>query len=211
MSIEYDLFANPPQEGQEKPTLHARAINTETVHTDELAKMIEGMSTFTAADIKGAIKAIGDRMFYYLSNSQSVHLEGIGTFSVTLKCRPVENKKDIRAASISFKNVEFRADPEMKNRFRGVRIERREGTSEKKVYTDDIRQKRNLMVYQKLWDDQSDRSCQHESLYAPENQERPGTVDSRTTRYKRAGAESGRSTSGGRPTRKLLKRRPTIQ
>ena len=73
MSIEYDLFANPPQEGQEKPTLHARAINTETVHTDELAKMIEGMSTFTAADIKGAIKAIGDRMFYYLSNS---HLRG---------------------------------------------------------------------------------------------------------------------------------------
>lgn len=144
MSIEYDLFANPPQEGQEKPTLHARAINTETVHTDELAKMIEDMSTFTAADIKGAIKAIGDRLFYYLSNSQSVHLEGIGTFSVTLKCRPVENKKDIRAASISFKNVEFRADPELKKRFRGVRIERREGTSEKKVYTDDIRQKRIL-------------------------------------------------------------------
>lgn len=102
------------------------------------------MSTFTSADIKGAIKAISERLFYCLSNSQSVHLDGIGTFSVTLKCRPVENKKDIRAASIAFKNVEFRADPELKKRFRGARIERREGTTERKAYNEDIRQKRIL-------------------------------------------------------------------
>lgn len=144
MSIEYDLFANPPKEGETKPSLHARAINIQTVNTDDLADMIEGMSTFTSADIKGAIKAISERLFYCLSNSQSVHLDGIGTFSVTLKCRPVENKKDIRAASISFKNVEFRADPDLKHRFRGARIERREGTSEKKEFNEDIRQKRIL-------------------------------------------------------------------
>lgn len=145
MSIEYDLFANPPRNGEEKPTLHARAINIQTVNTNELARMIESMSTFTTADIKGAIKAISDRLYFCLSNSQSVHLEGIGTFSVTLRCKQqVENKKDIRSASIEFKNVEFRADPELKKRFRGVRIERREGTSEKKNYNADIRQKRIL-------------------------------------------------------------------
>ena len=144
MSIEYDLFANPPRPGETKPTLHARAINIQTVDTNELARMIEGMSTFTSADIKGAIKAISERLFYCLSNSQSVHLDGIGTFSVTLKCRPVENKKDIRAASIAFKNVEFRADPELKKRFQGARIERREGTTERKAYNEDIRQKRIL-------------------------------------------------------------------
>ena len=144
MSIEYDLFANPPRKGETKPTLHARAINIQTVDTNELARMIEGMSTFTSADIKGAVKAIGERLFFCLSNSQSVHLEGIGTFSVTLKCRPIENKKDIRAASISFKNVEFRADPELKKYLRGARIERREGTTERKVYSEDIRQKRIL-------------------------------------------------------------------
>ena len=144
MSIEYDLFANPPREGETKPTLHARAINIQTADTNELARMIEGMSTFTSADIKGAIKAISDRLFFCLSNSQSVHLEGIGTFSVTLKCRPIENKKDIRAASISFKNVEFRADPDLKKRLRGARIERREGTTERKAYNEDIRQKRIL-------------------------------------------------------------------
>ena len=59
MSIEYDLFTNPLREGEEKPTLHARAINIQTVNTDKLAETIEGMSTFTVADIKGAIKAIG--------------------------------------------------------------------------------------------------------------------------------------------------------
>ena len=142
MSIEYDLFTNPLREGEEKPTLHARAINIQTVNTDKLAETIEGMSTFTVADIKGAIKAIGERLCFFLSNSQSVHLEGIGTFSVTLKCKQqVVNKKDIRSASIEFKNVEFRADPELKKRLRNARIERREGTSNKKSYNSDIRQK----------------------------------------------------------------------
>ncbi|WP_455640232.1 HU family DNA-binding protein [Parabacteroides sp.] len=144
MSIEYDLFANPPQEGEKKPKLHARAINIQTVGTNELASMIEGMSTFTAADIKGAVKAISERLFFCLSNSQSVHLDGIGTFSVTLKCKPVESRKEIRAASISFKNVEFRASPELKKLLRGARIERREGTTERKEFTEDIRQKRIL-------------------------------------------------------------------
>lgn len=144
MSIEYDLFTNPPREGETKPTLHARAINIQTVDTNELAELIEAMSTFTSADIKGAVKAIADRLFYCLSNSQSVYLDGIGTFSVTLKCRPIENRKDIRSASISVKNVEFRAAPELKKRLRTVKIERREGTSDKKAYNDDIRQKRIL-------------------------------------------------------------------
>lgn len=145
MSIQYDMFANPPREGEEKPTLHARAINIQTVNTNELARNIESMSTFTSADIKGAIKAIGEQLYSCLSNSQSVHLEGIGTFSVTLRCKQkVENKKDIRAASIEFKNVEFRADPELKRRFRTVHIERREGTSQKKNFNSDIRQKRIL-------------------------------------------------------------------
>lgn len=145
MSIEYDLFTNPLREGEEKPTLHARAINIQTVNTDKLAETIEGMSTFTVADIKGAIKAIGERLCFFLGNSQSVHLEGIGTFSVTLKCKQqVVNKKDIRSASIEFKNVEFRADPELKKRLRNARIERREGTSNKKSYNSDIRQKRIL-------------------------------------------------------------------
>lgn len=145
MSIEYDLFTNPPRDGEEKPKLHARAINIQTVDTNELAQMIENMSTFTTADIKGAIKAISEQLYHCLCNSRSVHLEGIGTFSTTLKCKQqVDNKKEIRSASIEFKNVEFRADPQLKKRFRGVRIERREGTGEKKTYNADIRQKRIL-------------------------------------------------------------------
>ena len=162
MSIEYDLFANPPRNGEEKPTLHARAINIQTVNTNELARMIESMSTFTTADIKGAIKAISDRLYFCLSNSQSVHLEGIGTFSVTLRCKQqVENKKDIRSASIEFKNVEFRADPELKKRFRGVRIERREKKLQCRYPAETY-----PVVYKKLWDNQPDGCCQPEPMHA---------------------------------------------
>ena len=39
----------------------------------------------------------------------NVELEGIGTFSVSLKSRPVMEKNEIRAESIHFKDVKFRS------------------------------------------------------------------------------------------------------
>lgn len=127
MSIKYDLFTNPPQEGEETPLLHARVISSKTLNINDLAKRLKEQTTFSPADIKGALQAISDGLFACLSDGENVYLEGIGTFSVSLKSRPVKNKDEIRSASVAFKSVNFRAAPELKERFRGVVIERKEG------------------------------------------------------------------------------------
>lgn len=143
MSIKYDLFANPPREGEETPFLHARAISSDTVDINELAELIKDRTTFSPADIKGALQAISDGLFECLSDGKNVYLEGIGTFSISLNSRPVKNKSEIRSASVAFKNVNFRAAPELKDRFRSVQIERKEGGN-KQVYDQESRLKRIL-------------------------------------------------------------------
>ena len=45
----------------------------------------------------------------------NVELEGIGTFSVSLKSRPVMEKNEIRAESIHFKDVKFRSSKELRD------------------------------------------------------------------------------------------------
>ena len=145
MSIQYDLFKNPPKADKEEkePWLHARPVVIHTVRTEEMAHIIEGTSSFSSADVRGVLHAVSDRLYACLSNSQNVHLEGIGTFSVSLKSRPVQSKKDLRSPSVAFKDINFRPDPKMKARFRRAKIERRD-SDEKKVYTPNERQERIL-------------------------------------------------------------------
>ena len=51
-------------------------------------------------------------MVDFLMFGYNVELEGIGTFSVSLKSRPVMEKNEVRAESIHFKDVKFRSSKE---------------------------------------------------------------------------------------------------
>ncbi|MCC8198622.1 MAG: HU family DNA-binding protein [Tannerellaceae bacterium] len=117
MSIKYDLFENPPRAGKkEEGWLHARPVIQGTLRTERLIRSISESCTLTGADVKGVLESLSERLCYGLSNSYNVYLEGIGTFSVTLKSKPVKDKKEIRSASVEFKNVEFRPDPRLKRK-----------------------------------------------------------------------------------------------
>ena len=140
MAIIYDLYKNPPKAnpGNDK-FLHARTVVIHTVESEELSEIIQGISTFSTADVKGVLKAVSDRLFACLSNSMNVHLEGIGTFSVSLKCRPVREKDEIRAPSIRFKDINFRPDVRLKKRFQHAKFERNENNSERHYFTSEQR------------------------------------------------------------------------
>lgn len=132
MSILYDLYKNPPKSDKEEDQmLHARTVVIHTVRTEEMAHIIEGTTSFSSSDVKGVLQAISDRLFACLSNSQNVYLDGIGTFSVSLKSRPIHIKDQIRLPSVVFKNVNFRPCPEMKAKFRSTKIKRYEGEDKK--------------------------------------------------------------------------------
>ena len=57
-------------------------------------------------------------MVDFLMYGYNVELEGIGTFSVSLKSRPVMEKNEIRAESIHFKDVKFRSSKELRDRLK---------------------------------------------------------------------------------------------
>lgn len=76
--------------------------------------------------MKGILQLFQDMMVDFLMFGYNVELEGIGTFSVSLKSRPVMEKKEIRAESIHFKDVKFRASKELKDRLKTMPVFRDE-------------------------------------------------------------------------------------
>ncbi|MDF9829184.1 HU family DNA-binding protein [Parabacteroides sp. PF5-6] len=143
MSVHYDFYSNPiPPNSNRKPRLHARVVSRGTVSTQELAKYIHDCSSLSTADVKGVLTALCEALSHYLRYGQKVHLEGLGSFELTLTCPPVRYPHEIRAESIHFKSVVFRPDRELKNEFRTLHLERaKEKRHSKKLSPEEVDQR----------------------------------------------------------------------
>lgn len=117
MSAEYKLVRRPdPHKTDVKQPLYPCFVPSRIVRLDDLARMARGRSSFSSADIKGMLQLLQDLIVDALEYGQCIELEGIGTFGISLKSRPVMEEKEIRAESIRFQDVTFRSSKELCHR-----------------------------------------------------------------------------------------------
>lgn len=126
MCAKYTFYKNPPnRETGETGSLYAKVVSGGKITTDLLADEIADMCSFTPGDVKGVIRALSDRLAFHLKYGETVDLDGIGNFSVTLKTpKDITSPKQIRAESISFNNVVYRSSPQLKQQLRAMPLER---------------------------------------------------------------------------------------
>jgi len=121
MAATYDLRENPnPKKDGQKQPLHPRIVSKGTIPSRELLEEISSGTTFNVGELEGALSALAERISFHLKNGYNVELGNIGYFSAKLKSRPVMEKDEIRAASIEFDNVNFRASAWFKKQTRGT-------------------------------------------------------------------------------------------
>lgn len=120
MAATYDFIANPNPKGDgEKQPLHPRIVSKGTISSRDLLEAIASGSTFTVGDIEGALTELENKISTYLKEGYHVELGKFGFFSAKLKSRPVMDKNEIRASSIQFDNVNFRASSWFKKQIQG--------------------------------------------------------------------------------------------
>lgn len=125
MTAIYKMEKNPPKKGSgKKAVLHPRIVPWDTVSTNSLIKEASTRSTYTGGDLKGAVRLLSDILKEKLRDGYNVYLDGIGYFSVSLKSRPVEDKKELRSESVHFKNVNFRCCAKLKADLKTMPLER---------------------------------------------------------------------------------------
>lgn len=125
MSANYRMEQNPPSKDHAEQTpLHPRIVPRGTLSIKELMKHAKGRSTFTEADISGAMKLIADLVTESLLDGYNVELEGIGYLSVSLQSRSVLDAKELRSESVHFKNVNFRCSSQLKHALKTMPLTR---------------------------------------------------------------------------------------
>lgn len=120
MAATYDFKENPNLKGDgEKQPLYPRIVSKGTISSRDLLEAIASGSTFTVGDMEGALTELENKISTYLKEGYHVELGKFGFFSAKLKSRPVMDKNEIRASSVQFDNVNFRASSWFKKQTRG--------------------------------------------------------------------------------------------
>lgn len=116
MCAKYTFYKNPPNpETGESDSLYAKIVSEGRIGSDQLAEEIGQTCSFSPGVVKGIVQALSDRLLFHLRKGETVDLEGIGSFSVTLKTpRGITDPAQIRAESIRFNKVTYRCAPKLK-------------------------------------------------------------------------------------------------
>ena len=132
MSALYDLFENPPSPDGEKQPLHARIVSKGTVDKEEFLDRVHKFTGISRSLLAGAMEAFANEARDLLADGWNVEMGNFGFFSTSLQCPPVKDKKEIRAASVQMKNINFRASRPFKKEVDKMRLQRGESITRPK-------------------------------------------------------------------------------
>ena len=107
MEIEYDLYENPGKEVGDSPRLHAKVVTKNVVTTKNLRENITRKCTATPADVAAVLTAISDELYDALSDGYSVHIDGLGYFSLSLSCNSEVGSGNMDNVDVWVRGIKF--------------------------------------------------------------------------------------------------------
>ena len=124
MAALYDLFRTPQQKGETKVRYHARSVVTSKTSTKDLIRTISKRSAFKEGVVTGVLIALEEVLRDELAAGKSVQLDGVGAFRISAKSPSVRDRHEIRAESIEFKGVVYKADKQLLKKLSGTKFMR---------------------------------------------------------------------------------------
>ena len=115
MAAQYDLKKSVRPKGKEDdPVLYPKVVAYGTKTLKDIMRHAQMYTGLNASTVQGVVTLLEDVMAKYLAEGYNVKLGNIGTFSATLTSRQVKTKEEIRAKSIRFDDIRFKAAKELK-------------------------------------------------------------------------------------------------
>lgn len=125
MAIEYDMYkVKDVNDSNNDGLLRARVVSKGTITTEQLLDYVAVTNGYNHGQAKGVLTALEDAILTHLSKGYNVQLGDLGYFSVSVTSRLVKSKKELRAESVIFKGLNFRANAGIKRMFKYIQIVR---------------------------------------------------------------------------------------
>lgn len=116
---------------------HAKVVDGQTIGTMQLAKEIEHATSLTKADVKASLNALQAVFKDHLMQGDSVHVEGLGYFKLSLKCTRKMSREKASGKFIEVKGINFRPECDLIKDLANCTIERSSVRSQSARLTDE--------------------------------------------------------------------------
>ena len=115
MKAKYDFRVMPNLQGKEEEQgLYPQLVTSGTITLKDLMERASRHTGFSPAEVVGMVTFLEEALVEYLSQGYHVKVGDIGTFSASITSRKVMSKEEIRAKSVHFRNVNFKADKKLR-------------------------------------------------------------------------------------------------
>lgn len=120
MAIQYRIQLTPTPKGSKKQQrAHIRPVTTGITGTYQVCEQISYKCTLTNPDIVAVLTALSEVLQSELAQNHSVHLDGLGTFSLSLKGEVVkdESRKRLQVKDPHVRSVLFNPERHLVDSF----------------------------------------------------------------------------------------------
>lgn len=122
--MKYKLVEKANPQKREEKKWYANAVNQGTVSQREIAKNIADKSSLTVGDIANVIENLLEEMPKALVQGKSVHLEGLGTFRLSLSSEGADTEQGFTVGMIKSAKIIFTPSVEIKKILESIKYER---------------------------------------------------------------------------------------
>lgn len=124
MSALYDFFLTPQPKDSNKKRYHARLVVRDTMTLEDIAEIIESRSSLRKGDVIGSFIEFANVFKDELSNGNSIHIEGVGSFRIKAESPEVRSPKEMRAEHIRCAGVVFTPEKELLRELKATTFEK---------------------------------------------------------------------------------------
>lgn len=110
------------KDGVEQTKFYPNSVAAGLYTTDDMAREISESSSFTEADMIGALRGMSDIIITKLKLGYNVKLDGIGTFSLSLTSEGFDTEEECKPGRVKVRKITFKADRKLKREMTGLKF-----------------------------------------------------------------------------------------
>ena len=120
--IQYTIEKKASPADRSKSKYYAKIVRGSTLTTKKIAALLQERTTLDKGEIYGFLLALSKGIRYYVTDSYTVEVAGLGIFIPTLKANSVDTEEELKASNITKKGVIYRPTSDMKAEYQQIKF-----------------------------------------------------------------------------------------
>ena len=118
--IQYVIEKKASPADRSKSKYYAKIVRGSTLSTKKVAALLQERTTLDIGEVYGFLVALSKGIRYYVTDSYTVEINGLGIFTPTINATAVDSEEELKPNTITKKGVNYRPTTSMTNGYKSI-------------------------------------------------------------------------------------------